>query len=97
MYRGRKFLLSVKEGRNGRTNDTHMLRRRHGFERRVIRAHFWLRQRPSAIITNVSTYLRSRPRVLIGTMTPSGEKDSVSEFVQLLELLADHIERRGLN
>ena len=43
------------------------------------------------------TILGLHPCVLARTLAPSSEKDSVSEFVQLLESLADYIARRGLN
>src|SRR6266550_7857182 len=43
------------------------------------------------------TILRLHPCVLARTLAQSNEKDSVSEFVQLLELLADYTARRDLN
>ena len=41
--------------------------------------------------------LRLCARVLTRTMTQPSEKDSILEFFQLLELLADYIARRDLN
>ena len=41
--------------------------------------------------------LRLCARVLTRTMTQPGEKDSILEFVQLLELLENYIARRDLN
>ena len=65
--------------------------------RHLTRAHVYVRQRFGSTFTKVSIYLAMTPACSGRNDKEPSAKDSISEFVQPLELLADYIARRGLN
>ncbi len=65
--------------------------------RHLTRAHVCVRQRSGATFTKVSIYLAMTPACSGRNDEEPSAKDSISEFVQPLELLADYIARRDLN
>ena len=65
--------------------------------RHLTRADLYVRQRSGSTFTKVSIYPAMTPACSGRNDEEPSAKDSISEFVQPLELLADHIARRDLN
>ena len=65
--------------------------------RHLTRAHVYVRQRSASTFTKVSIYPAMTPACSGRNDEEPSAKDSISEFVQPLELLADYIARHGLN